>query len=191
MRLNVERIEQPGGLRIDIGIDKAVRVTVSNQKTLQPQYVSAMTRSNQHDAANALLDNVHAAQNERTHDDLADVWLSADQPAKVIAGDADQATFNHRDARHQNHALIEVVKLASELMARMRGDYSRLTFIVEIDDLDATLQHQKKISAALTALKQSCTGCYLLSLAIRRDALSHLVGQAGKSLCAACIRVRI
>jgi hypothetical protein len=84
---------------------------------------------------------------------------------------------------------MEVVELASELMACMRSDYSRLAFIVDIDDFDATFQHKKEIRTALTALEQSRAGRHLLDLAIRRDTLGHLVGQTGESLCTACVRV--
>ncbi len=85
----LEAVEEPAGVRIDLGVEQAVRVAVAGKEALKAQGVAAVPGPDQHDATPRVPDEADAAQDERPHDDLADVRLAAHQATEVGALDPD------------------------------------------------------------------------------------------------------
>jgi hypothetical protein len=92
----LEALEEPARVRIDLGVEQAVWVAVARQKALEAQRIAAVPGPDQHDATPRVPDEADAAQDERPHDDLADIRLAGHQAAKVGALDPDHAAVHAR-----------------------------------------------------------------------------------------------
>src|SRR5262245_8951827 len=70
---DVESIEQCLHMLIAIEVDVCVRMTVSREEFLDAQSSLVMRRPDEHDVADALSDELHASEDERAHEDLAEL----------------------------------------------------------------------------------------------------------------------
>ncbi len=85
----LEAVEEPARVRIDLGVEQAVRVAVAGEEALKAQGIAAVPGTDQDDTTPRMPDEADAAQDERPHDDLADVRLAGHQATKVGALDPD------------------------------------------------------------------------------------------------------
>ncbi len=136
-----------------------------------------------------MTDQADAAQDVSPHDDFTDIGLGAEHLAKIGTLDADQAGVRARAARYQNLPIVEQVKLASELALTVHRENLGLPIIIDIEDLDAAVEHKKKINAALPALEQHRSLAQSLLYAIVPDPVGGVDAQAWKSLGFARVRV--
>src|SRR6201996_4187596 len=159
------------GAGVRLGVEQPMRITVSNQKSLQPQRMCAVHRPDDDHASAARADKPDPPQDKRTHDDLADVGFGSDQAQKVGTLYPDKSRGYDRQAGHQDATLIEMIQLTAELMRRMCRHRTRLTVTVEIEDLNAAFEHEEEIDASLPLLEQQCTGGYIFFPAVLSNTL--------------------
>ena len=141
-----------------------------------------MRRPDDDDAAVDVADQVDAAEDERTHDDLADVGLDRDEAAEVGAPDAQQ----HRllaGARADEHlALVEEVELAAELARAQDEKDLRPVVVVEVEDLDRSFDDDEEVDVAVAARVDRRARREALLAAVARDPRQHLVAQTRESV---------
>ncbi len=142
-----------------------------------------------HDPTMVMTDQPHAAQDERPHDDLADVGFARDEPAKVRALDPNDAAVGAGTARDQDLATAEQVQLAGELQLGMDGEHIGLTVVIEVEDLYRALEHQEAVDVALAALVQQGAPGQSFFDAIGRHPRGHLLAQPREGLRLACVRI--
>ena len=82
-------VEQLLRLGVVIEIDVVVRMSVARQKLLDPQRAGAMRRADEHDVAEAARDQLDAAQDERPHQDLAQLGVGLDERQQLLAIELD------------------------------------------------------------------------------------------------------
>ena len=179
---------QPGlaqervGVRVGLGVEQPVRITVTRQEALQPERIAAVPRPDQHDAALPVDDQPDAAQDERAHQDLGDVRLGGQHAAEVGTRHADDAAGDCGPSRHQDHAIVEQVDLAGELPVGVDGEHLRRAVHVMVEDLDRTLQHEEEIDRALATFEHDRTRRQLDLAAIACDATGHFIAQPREDL---------
>src|SRR5204862_227780 len=110
-----EAVEEAARVGVRLGVEEAMRVGVPAQELLQAQGVGAVRRTDDDDAAVHVADQADAAQDERAHDDLADVGLARDEAAEVRALDAQQPARLAGAGADENLPIVEEVELAREL----------------------------------------------------------------------------
>ena len=107
-----------------------------------------MIRSEQDDVAEAVGDQLDAPQDERAHQDLAQLGVGLHQREQVAAIELDHFSRFAGARPHQRPAVRQHVDLAGELSAPMHGDH-RLAVVRELHDLDRPLTDQEERDALL------------------------------------------
>ena len=82
---DMKPIEQLLRLGVAIEIDVRVRMAVARQELLHPQRAGAMRRADHDDVAEAARDQLDAAQDERPHEDLAQLGVGLHQREQLLA----------------------------------------------------------------------------------------------------------
>ena len=120
-----------------------VRVPVAREELLDPQRPGRVVRADQDHVAQASCDQLHAAQDEGAHQDLAQLGVALDETRQSIARQLDQlAAFPH-PRLDQGPAARDHVHLAGELARAVDGD-QRLAAHGGPDDLDAAADHDEE-----------------------------------------------
>lgn len=73
-----------GGVAIARGIEQMMRLAVAGEEALQPHHACRMRRTDQHHAADAALEQIDPAQDQRAHDALAEFGLGDQQRAQPL-----------------------------------------------------------------------------------------------------------
>ena len=178
----LETIEEPARVRIDLGIEQPVRVAVAHQEALEAQRIATMPRSDQHDATPRVPDEADAAQDERPHDDLADVRLAGHQATKVGALDPDHPAVDTGATGDEDLSIVEQVELAGELPFAVHVKDVGLAILIEVEDLDIALEHEEEVPASLTALEDERPLREPFLRAVGHDPRRHLLAQTRESL---------
>ncbi|HEY0525043.1 MAG TPA: hypothetical protein VGD08_16735 [Stellaceae bacterium] len=177
-----EAVEEAAGIRIRLGIEKAVRIAVARQEPLQPQRVAAMTRADQHHPAMHVPNEADAPQDEGAHDDLADIRLAGDQPAEIGAPHAHDPAVDADAAGNEDLAIVEQVEFARELAVGVhREDVFRAVLVV-VEDLDRALDHEEEIDASLAPLEDRRAFRQALLGAVGGDPRRHLLAEPREGL---------
>ncbi len=92
------------------------------------------------------------------HDDLADVRFRRHQPAELRSRDAHQAAVGGGASVHQDLAIVEEIELAGELAIALHREDPGAAAFVQLEDLDASLEDQEEVDAALAALEEQRPG---------------------------------
>ena len=137
----------------------------------------------------ACADQRDATQDERAHDNLADVRLGADHLAKIGTLDPDHTTIGAGPGGHQNLLIVEQVELAGELPLTCTREDLRLTLFILIENFDVAVEHQEEVDTALAALKQKRPLTQPLLYAVVRNAVCGIDAQPRKRLRLARVRI--
>jgi hypothetical protein len=132
----------------------AVRIAVARQEALDPERVAAVRRADQHDAGLGVLHQPYPAQDEGSHDDLANVRLGLDHAWEHGSRHPDDPAFRTCVPAHQDFAIVEQVELAGELALAVEVDRLLASFGAAVGDLDRAFQHDEEVDAALAAREQ-------------------------------------
>ena len=185
----LETVEEPAGVRIDLGVEQAVRVAVAHQEALEAQGIAAVPGPDQHDGAMRVPNEPDPPEDEGPHDDLADVRLAGHQTTKVGALDPDYPAVHAGATRHQYLSIVEQVEFAGELALGMDREDVRLASGVEVEDLDVALEHEEEVDRALAALEDERALREPFLGAVGRNPRGHLLAQPREGLRLAGIRV--
>ena len=88
---DVKAIEQLLHVGLAVQVDVRVRMPVTRQELLHAQRRRRMRRSDQHRVAEPREDQLHPAEDERPHENLAQLRVGLDQPQHLLARELDDA----------------------------------------------------------------------------------------------------
>ncbi len=118
-------------------------MAVARQELLDAQRAGAMIRADEHDVAEPVRDQLHAAQDEGAHEDLAQLAVGLHERQQLLAVQLDHLA-RRADARLDERAPArEHVDLAGELARSVDRD-ERLGDAGWPDDLDLARRHHEK-----------------------------------------------
>jgi len=122
VRIDVKALDQGLGAGIAIGIEHAMRLTVTGEKSLQAQDVGMIGASDDGRPARAGFQQADAAQDQRPHDVLAELGLPHQDIAQPVGGNDERLDRLHGHGIHQRGTGGELCQLASELSRPVRHD---------------------------------------------------------------------
>src|SRR6185295_20161944 len=125
------------GVLLDVEID--VWLSVASQKGPETQGVRRVARSNQHEPAQGVVDEVRVAEGEGAQEQLAQLGIRLNDVPEVRLLDLERRRRIQRAGADQASPPGDHVHLAGELPGRMNRD-ALLPFPGRAGDLDAPLQ---------------------------------------------------
>ena len=138
-----------------------------------------MPRSDEHETADAVGDQRDTAQDERAHQDLAQLRVALHEHPQMVPTDDDHRAVGDGAAANKRAARRQHVDLTRELAGTQRRD--RLLAAVDgPNDLDGALDHHEEARVLLAELEQPIAGAHLTALADTPDALELRRRQPGK-----------
>ena len=117
----VKALDQRLRLGIGIGIERLVRVAIAAQEVLQPEHIAAVGIADDEGSAGPRLDQPHAAQDQGTHDPLAELGFRHQQRAQAFGCDDERFDRTLRDRVHKRRPARQLGQLPHEC-ARPMGD---------------------------------------------------------------------
>ena len=148
-----------------------------------------MPGTDENQAAVALSDERHPPQNERAHEDLAELEVPLHEGAQMLAVDNDDRPVAERPAPDEGAARGQHVDLARELAGPV-DDHDLVVAIDRPHDLHGALEDDEEAGVLLAELEQHLAGAEAPSLAERGDAGELRRREPGEHLIAAAqIRV--
>ncbi len=81
------------------------------------------------------------------------VGLAANGRRKSLSFYPDNQAIKAGAAAEQDLAVVEQVEFAGELPLGMHGEDVRLAVLVQVEDFDAAIHHEKEVNAALATLE--------------------------------------
>ena len=119
---HAEPVEQLLGVGVTIEVDVVERLAVASQKLPNAQRARAVRRANHDDVADVVGDKLAAAQDERPHEDLAQLGVGLDEREQLLASELDDFAGLADAHLRDRPAAREEVRLARELARPMRDD---------------------------------------------------------------------
>ena len=83
-RIDVEAVDQRPGLRVGLGIESHARRAVAREKALEPQHVGVFGAADDDGPADAILQHLRAAQDQRAHQPFAKLRFGDQQSPHAI-----------------------------------------------------------------------------------------------------------
>jgi hypothetical protein len=115
-----------------------------------------MRRAHERHVADALRCKLHAAVNEREHEDFAQRRIGLDEIEQLFARQLNDLARFAGDRAHQRPAAEDQVGLSGELAGAVHGD-QRIASGPVLDDLDLTAGHDKKRDQVVAGLDEDLT----------------------------------
>ena len=120
---------------VAIEIDVGERVAVAREELLDAQRARGVRRADQHDVADAVRDQLDAAEDERAHQDLAQLGVGLHQASSCSRVELDRPRPARWRARAPASGGRDHVRLAGELARPVHG-HQRVAQAGRPDDLD-------------------------------------------------------
>src|SRR5262249_40027370 len=127
-RIDMEALDQRPGLRIGVGIEPHARRAIARQKAFEPQHIGIFGTADDDGPADAFLQHLRAAQDQRAHQPFAQLRFGVQQSAHAIgredqrldglAGDGVAKRWPARELRQlaEERARAECVKVLALAM---------------------------------------------------------------------------
>ena len=131
-----------------------VRLAVARQEILQPRRVAERSRADQHRAADAALDQVDPAQDQRAHDALAEFGFRDQKRAQLIRRNQQRFDIALGMAVDQRDAAGKLADLGQKLPRALVDDRSDMAEAVALGDRDMARQHHEHAGTGLAGLEQ-------------------------------------
>jgi hypothetical protein len=112
---DVETIQQLLGAGVLLELDVRVGVAVAGEELLDAKGVAGVTRPDDHDVPESLGNQLHAAEDERPHQDLAQLAVGLDERHQLMAIELDHGAGFTRAHADQPAAAGQQAHLAREL----------------------------------------------------------------------------
>ena len=143
LRPDAETLRHGAAFLVSQSVQHRAGIAVAGQKTLQAHEIRRFRPAEEDGARVARLEQSNAAQDERPHDDLADLG-GADHQRAHMGGIERQhgAAVRAGATRGQRSAAGELVHLAAELADAEPGDRRLMVQAVAAHDVDGTFEHQ-------------------------------------------------
>ena len=128
---------------VPVEVDGRVRMSVARQELLDAERARAMARPHEHDVSQPLRDQLHPAEDEGPHDDLAQLAVGLHERQELLAIQLDHLARLAGARPEKRAAPGEHVDLAAELTRSVQGD-ERFGGSGRPDDLDLTGGHDEE-----------------------------------------------
>ena len=179
-RGDVKPIEELLHADVAIEIDIRVRMAVARQELLDAERSGAVIRPDEHGISEPLRDQLQAAEDERPHQNLAELGIGLHECQQVFAVQLDYCA-GLADARPEKRAAArDHVDLAAELTPSVDGD-DRLGGARRLDDLDRPIRHHKEWNDLFARFDQHFAAPNLAHVSVRADASDLLRLQGRKN----------
>ena len=119
----MKAIEEFLRVGIAIEVDVMKRVAIARQEFLDAQRAGAMNRANQDDVAIAAGDQLDAAEDERTHEDVAQLGIRLDQCEQLFAIELDHFAGTGRPDPRQGATAGQHGAFPGELCGTLGDDH--------------------------------------------------------------------
>ena len=146
--------DEVGGVLVGGGIEQMMRLAVARQKILQPRHVAERGRADQHRAADAALDQVDPAQDQRAHDALAEIGFGDQERAQFLRRNQQRLDLALGMAVDQRDAAGELADLGQELPRPLIDDRRDMAEAVALGDRDMARQHHEHARPRLAGFEQ-------------------------------------
>ena len=128
--------DEVGGVLVGGGIEHMMGMAVALQKILQPRHVAERVSADQHRAADAALDQVDPAQDQRAHDALAEIGFGDQQRPQLLRRDQQRLDIALGMAVDQRDAAGELADLGEKLTRPLIDDRRDVAEPVALGDRD-------------------------------------------------------
>ena len=174
-----EVIEQRLNVGLAVEIDVGVGVAVPGEELLDPERARRVHRSDQHRVAEAAADQLHPPENERPHQDLAELGVVLHERQHRLAIEHDDLARLADPRAEQRAAPRDHVDLAAELPRAVHGDEC-LRAAGHPDHLDGALRDHEKRHHVIAGFDQDVAVLDGTHRPMRRDARDLRGGENGK-----------
>ncbi len=184
---DVEVVEQLLHPLVVVEIDVRVGMAVAGEELPRPQRRGAEVRSQEHHVADPVRDQLQPAEDERPHEDVAELGVGLHEREQALAVELDHLARLGRARPHERAAAGEHVDLAGELAGLMGGD-ERLGAAGRADDLEPSLDDHEERHVVVPDLHEQLALLDLAHGPMRRDPRDlrrrqdgeHLLGGGGQ-----------
>ena len=107
--------DQTGRRLVRGGVEHRVRVAVARQEPHEPHRVGPRGVAHEHRAPGVGLDQLHPPQDQRAHDQLAQLCIGDQEPAQRLGRQQDRLDLAHRSPVHEGGLARELAHLGQEL----------------------------------------------------------------------------
>src|SRR5205823_7342911 len=111
-------------------------------------------RTDEHDPALTMVKKAHPAQNEGSHEDLAEIRLRRHHVAHIPVQDPDDPSVALGCRGDEYGTCADVIQFTGELPGPMHGQGFLAAISAHPGDRDFTFDDEKEIGAAIAAVKQ-------------------------------------
>jgi hypothetical protein len=166
----VEPIEQRLHVGVLVEIQILVRVSIARQEVADAQRVGRVHRSDQRRVPDAARHQLDAAQDERAHEDLAQLGVGLYERDDLLARQLDHLAVFARADREHPAASGDHVHFAGELSRRLdRDDDVAGRAVASAHDLEDTRLHQVEMDRRVAGVHQDLAGPHGARAAVRLD----------------------
>ncbi|MFK4386087.1 hypothetical protein ABIA40_005495 [Bradyrhizobium sp. USDA 223] len=154
--LRLRRIarDQFGGVMLALGVEQMMRLAIAGEKALQAHHAGGVRGPDQHGAADAALDQIDPAQDQRAHDALAKLGFGHQQRAQPVRRDEQHLDIAFGAAVDQRRPARELAELGQELPRPLIDHRRDVTETVALGDGDVARQHHEHAGPGLAGLEQ-------------------------------------
>jgi hypothetical protein len=134
------------GLRtgIDLWVEALMRMPVAGQKAFETKNIAIIGAADDYWAAGAGLEQANPAQNQGTHDVLAELGLFDHQIAQPPRRDDERLDRLSGDSVNQRRAAGQLRQLTHERSRTMRNDQLRMSFPAALRDIDPAFLNDER-----------------------------------------------
>src|SRR6266478_6469302 len=140
---HMKPIEEILRISVAIEVDVMKRVAIARQELLDAQRAGAMRRANQNDVTIATGDQLDAAENERPHEDLAQLGVRLDESEQLFPSELDRLARRDGPNPRQTSATSQHGAFAGELPSAKSGE-QRFGYPRCSEHLDLALRHHEE-----------------------------------------------
>src|SRR3954447_26438552 len=146
--------DQFRGIVLPLRIEQMMWKAVAGQKTSQADDAAGIRGPNQYGAADASLDQVYPAQDQRAHDAFAEIGFGDQKRAQTFRRDQKRFDIAFSMAIDQRDAARELPDFGEELPRPLIDDGGDVTEAIALGDRNMPGQHDEHARSGLAGLEQ-------------------------------------
>jgi len=189
--IDMKTLDQCLGLGIGLGIQPLVGMAIAAEKSFEPKHIGVLRTAHDHRAAGAGLEQPDPAQNQRTHDVLAELRFGDEQCAQLSGRDDERFDLLLRMGVDERRSACELRQLAHEGSRPMGHDVAAATRFIVLSDIHPSGQDDRETWTDMADLHERLAGTISADLAETAHALDIRRLQNRKHLVAARVDDRL
>jgi hypothetical protein len=187
----MKTLDQRLGLGIGLGVQPLVGMAIAAEKTFKPKHIGVLRTAHDHRAAGAGLEQPDPAQNQRTHDVLAQLCFGDQQCAQFSGRDDERFDLLLRMGVDERRSARELRQLAHEGSRPMGHDVAAAARFIVLSDIHPSGQDDRETWTDMADLHERLAGTIRADLAEPAHALDIRGLQNRKHLVAARVDDRL